>query len=77
VYDPADQDQAELDLMAAQYPEFRIWREHTDDGIRYSAQALALTTRPSIIVTGDLAELRAALAASSLTPAELPARRAA
>jgi hypothetical protein len=69
--DPGDvRDQAELDLVAAGYPGYRVWREHTDDGIRYSAQALALTTRPSIIVTGDLAELRATLAASSLASAE-------
>jgi hypothetical protein len=54
-------DPDELALVAAGFPAFRIWRQTFWDRTRYTAQARELTTHPNTVVTGDLAELRAAL----------------
>jgi hypothetical protein len=60
---PTDPD--ELAMIAAGFPAFCIWREARYDGARYAAQARSLATRPAAVITRDLAELRAALTASS------------
>jgi hypothetical protein len=57
---PADPD--ELALLAAGFPGFRIWREAVPGRVRYVARGVSLDARPHTVVTGDLAELRAALA---------------
>jgi hypothetical protein len=59
---PPDPD--ELALISAGFPGFRVWREVRADGTRYAAQARDLATRPSAVVTADLAELRAVLVAT-------------
>lgn len=54
-----------LATLRREFPAFRVWEEAAGDRIRYVARALRLGTRPYSVVTGDLAELRAALAASA------------
>jgi hypothetical protein len=57
-------DPDELALITAGFPGFRVWREARLDGPRYAAQARDLATRPSAVVTADLAELRSVLVAT-------------
>jgi hypothetical protein len=59
--DPRDPD--ELALVAAGFPEFRLWRETTFDHTRYVARSRDLNTHPHTVVTTDLAELAATLVA--------------
>ncbi|MGH3070131.1 MAG: hypothetical protein ACRDMI_16320 [Streptosporangiaceae bacterium] len=61
---------AELDTLAAQHPDHRIWTE-TLPGLprRYLAQRRPGTSaRPYLIMTGDLDELKAALPTPSAQP---------
>jgi hypothetical protein len=53
----------ELALIAAGFPAFHLWHGHIYDRTRYIAQGHNLDTHPHTVVTGDLGELAAALAA--------------
>jgi hypothetical protein len=53
----------ELARLAAEYPAFRFWCQTFSDRTLYTAQSTSLGTRPHTVVTDNLAELRAALAA--------------
>jgi hypothetical protein len=55
-----------LDEVREQFPQFRIWRETIPGRVRYVARSLSPGLNPHTVVTGDPAELRAAL---SGTPA--------
>jgi hypothetical protein len=57
-------DAEDLVVLAGVFPAFRLWREDAFSGPRYVAQGRSLATRPHTLVTGDLAELRAALISS-------------
>lgn len=59
--EPRDLD--ELALVAAGFPEFRLWRETTLDGTCYVARSRDLNTHPHTVVTADLDELSATLLA--------------
>lgn len=51
-----------LPQLNADYPEFRIWREETADGLsRYIARSQHLGVSPHTVVTTDPGELRTAL----------------
>lgn len=52
---------AELAILQAQFPCFRIWRERTCDRARYVARSLHPGLNPHTVVTDDIDELRAAL----------------
>ena len=54
-------DPDELALIAAGFPEFRLWRETILDRTCYVARSLDLSTNPHTVVTADLDELSAAL----------------
>jgi hypothetical protein len=56
-------DPDELALIAAGFPEFRLWRETTLDRTHYIARGRDLNTHPHTIVTTDLDELSATLLA--------------
>jgi hypothetical protein len=58
----ADDDQ--LALIAAEHPEFRIWREATYARSRYICRSLDLHVNPHTLVTGSLDELAAELSAA-------------
>jgi hypothetical protein len=51
-----------LALLQRDFPSHRIWMEDGPGRVRYVARGLRLEVRPSAVVTGDLAELRAMLA---------------
>jgi hypothetical protein len=51
-----------LALLQRDFPSHRIWVEDSRGRLRYVARGLRLEVRPSVVVTGDLAELRAMLA---------------
>jgi hypothetical protein len=55
---------AELAVLQADFPCFRIWREQTCDRARYEARSLHLELNPHTIVTDDIRELRATLESS-------------
>ena len=52
---------AELAVLQADFPCFRIWREQTCDRTRYEARSLHLELNPHTTVTGEISELRGAL----------------
>ena len=54
------QDRALAELQA-ECPAVRIWREQVCDRVRFVARGLTLDVHPHTVITGDLAELRAAL----------------
>jgi hypothetical protein len=56
-------DEARLDCLAADFPQFRISREATVDRVRYVARRRQPGTRPHTVVTDDLSELREVLTA--------------
>jgi hypothetical protein len=60
---PPAADADELALVAAGFPAFRLWRETCYDRTRYVSRARDISTHPHTIVTADLGELAAALAA--------------
>jgi hypothetical protein len=60
---PTAGDPDELALIAAGFPAFCIWRSVTAGHSRYVAQSITTDTRPHTVITGDLAELAAALTA--------------
>jgi hypothetical protein len=59
--EPRDPD--ELALVAAGFPEFRLWRETTFDRTCYVARSRSLNTRPHTVITADLDEPAATLLA--------------
>jgi O-methyltransferase involved in polyketide biosynthesis len=62
-----------LALLQREFPAHRIWVENGGRRIRYVARGLRLGVHPYAIVTGDLAELRAVLAAGSCSrPVTVP-----
>jgi hypothetical protein len=72
----ATTDPDELAMLAAGFPGFRIWRETVPGRTRYVARGVSLGVRPHTVVTGDLAELRAALTAGPGSgPAACPERQ--
>jgi hypothetical protein len=46
-----------LALVAAGFPDYRIWRAITHDRIQYVAQAVDLAAHPHTLVTASLDEL--------------------
>ena len=58
-------------LLALQheFPRYRIWQEATCGRVRYTARSLEHGLHPHTVITGDLAELRAALAGVAVKPA--------
>jgi hypothetical protein len=56
---------AALEEIRAQFPKFRIWREAICDRTRYVARSQHAGLNPHTVVTGDLAELRAALSGTA------------
>jgi hypothetical protein len=63
--DPSAQpDPDELALIAACFPGFWVWRQTVIDRTRYVALGRDLNTHPHTVVTSDLEELAATLAAS-------------
>jgi hypothetical protein len=52
-----------LAALAAEFPEFAIWRELTGGRIQYIARRTRRGVHPHTIVTSDPAELRTCLAA--------------
>jgi hypothetical protein len=50
--------------LQAEFPCFKIWREHTCDRVRYIARSLHPGLNPHTVVTDDIDELRAALGPS-------------
>jgi len=52
---------AELAILQADFPCYRIWREQTYDRDRYHALSLHLEINPYTVVTDDIRELRAVL----------------
>jgi hypothetical protein len=60
-WEPPDPD--ELALIAAGFPEFRLWRETTFHHTCYVARGRDLNTHPHAVVTADLHELSAMLLA--------------
>ena len=54
----------QLTALRSDFPAFRIWQETTGDRNRYVARSLHPDTRPHTVVTADLDELRAILAAA-------------
>ncbi len=50
-----------LAVLQAEFPCYRIWREDIGGRVRYIARSLQHGLRPHTVVTGDRAELRAAL----------------
>lgn len=57
----SDPDDARLDLLRADCPGFRIWREVIGAHRRYIARRLAPGTHPHTVIAADLDEIRAAL----------------
>jgi hypothetical protein len=51
--------------MAADFPEFAIWREHTGERVQYIARRNHGGVHPHTIVTSDPAELRTCLTRSA------------
>jgi hypothetical protein len=68
--DPRDPD--EMALVAAGFPEFRLWRETTLDRTCYVARGRSLHTHPHTVVTADLDELSAALQAGQQASGDSP-----
>jgi hypothetical protein len=60
---PADTDNTTLPAARAEFPQFRIWQETTNNRIRYIARSLHRGIHPHTVVTADLGELRAELSA--------------
>ena len=69
--EPRDLD--DLALIAAGFPDFRLWRETTLDRTCYVARGRDLNTHPDTVVTADLDELSAALLAGQRLPQGGPA----
>jgi hypothetical protein len=65
-------DSAALPALRDDYPRFRIWRETTGTRTRYIARRLSPGAHPHTVVTSDLSELRAELAAGASTAASTP-----
>jgi len=63
---PDDPD--DLALIAAGFPAYRLWRSIAVGHRRYVAQTTDLDTHPYAVMTDNLAELAAALAAGQQTP---------
>jgi hypothetical protein len=61
-----------LAILEQQFPCFRIWREQTCDRTLYIARSLHLVTNPHTVVTGDIAELGAALEPARLLACPRP-----
>lgn len=53
--------QDQLPGLRAEFPCFRIWREHTFDRVRNIARSLHPKLNPHTVVTDDIRELRGAL----------------
>lgn len=51
----------ELADLRKQFPGFRIWQEIIGDRVRYVARRTRAGLNPRTVVTGDVAELRAAI----------------
>jgi S-adenosyl methyltransferase len=51
----------DLASLQAEFPRYRIWREGICGRVRYVARSLEHGLRPHTVVTGDLAEMQAAL----------------
>lgn len=51
--------------LGREFPQYLIWREPRPEGTRYVARSPRLGLNPYSVVTGDLAELRAALAGNN------------
>jgi hypothetical protein len=47
-----------LPRLRADFPQFRIWREHTPGRVRYVARRTNDSAGPHTLVTADPAELR-------------------
>jgi hypothetical protein len=58
---------AKLVELREQFPQFRIWREVMGRGARYIARRLSPGTRLHTVVTADHEELRAILAAATVS----------
>src|SRR5690348_4586367 len=58
----ASGDSPTLRRVRSEFPGFEIWRETAVDRIRFIARARDLGTSPHTVITGDLGELRDALA---------------
>ncbi len=54
-----------LAALRREFPQFRIWEEVVGDRVRFVARGLRLGIRPYAVVTSDVEELRAALAAGA------------
>jgi hypothetical protein len=63
---------AELAILQADFPCFRIWREQTCDRALYMSRSLHLEINPHTVMTGDIGELRAALEPSRHVPCPRP-----
>jgi hypothetical protein len=61
---PAQPDPDELALIAAGFPGFWFWCQTVLDRTRYVALGRDLNTHPHTLITSDLEELAATLAAS-------------
>ncbi len=66
--EPAD----DLSGLKADFPCFRIWREETCNRALYVARSLHLELNPYTVVTGDIRELRTALAPARLLACPRP-----
>jgi hypothetical protein len=71
--DPVDNEAARLARLAADFPQFRIWREVIADHARSIACGLRPGVHPHTVVAAELGELREALAAGQ--PVTRSARR--
>jgi S-adenosyl methyltransferase len=60
--DTTPSDQPSLRQVRSEFPGFEIWRESAVDRARFVARARDLGTSPHTVITGDLGELRDALA---------------
>lgn len=60
---------AQLTALCTRYPHYRIWQETTGEHTRYIARR-ETGTGPHTLVTGDVSELSAALAATHPAPGQ-------
>jgi hypothetical protein len=63
--DEAERNAPELAGLRADFPCFRIWHEETCDRAVYMSRSLHLEINPHTVMTGNIAELRAALESAS------------
>jgi hypothetical protein len=61
-----------LGALQAEFPRYRVWQESICGRARYIARSLEHGLRPHTVITGDLVELRAALAGVAVKPATDP-----